>query len=68
MRWLVEWERRRCRSEKFSAPRCTEPSSSDEKLARVKELGLQHAINYKQRDYEEAIKEMTEGRRRGCGV
>jgi len=36
-------------------------SSSDEKLARVKELGLQHAINYKQRDYEEAIKEMTNG-------
>src|SRR5271154_5011563 len=26
-------------------------SSSDEKLARVKELGLQHGINYKQRDY-----------------
>jgi NADPH:quinone reductase len=36
-------------------------SSSEEKLARVKELGLQHGINYKQRDYEEAIKEMTEG-------
>jgi NADPH:quinone reductase-like Zn-dependent oxidoreductase len=34
-------------------------SSSDEKLARVKDLGLQHAINYKQRDYEEAIKELT---------
>ena len=36
-------------------------SSSDEKLARVKELGLEHGINYKQRDYEEAIKEMTHG-------
>ena len=36
-------------------------SSSDEKLARVKTLGLQHGINYKQRDYEEAIKEMTHG-------
>ena len=36
-------------------------SSSDEKLARVKELGLQHGINYKQRDYEEAIKELTHG-------
>ena len=36
-------------------------SSSDEKLARVKELGLEHGINYKQRDYEEAIKEMTQG-------
>lgn len=36
-------------------------SSSDEKLARVKELGLQHGINYKQRDYEEAIKELTGG-------
>jgi len=34
-------------------------SSSDEKLARVKELGLQHAINYKQHDYEEVIKNLT---------
>ena len=36
-------------------------SSSDEKLSRMKTLGLQHEINYKQRDYEEAIKEMTHG-------
>jgi NADPH:quinone reductase len=36
-------------------------SSSDEKLARVKELGLQHGINYKQRDYEEAIQDLTQG-------
>jgi NADPH:quinone reductase len=36
-------------------------SSSAEKLARVKELGLQHGINYKQHDYEEAIKELTRG-------
>jgi NADPH2:quinone reductase len=36
-------------------------SSSDEKLARVEELGLQHGINYKQRDYEEAIKDLTHG-------
>jgi len=36
-------------------------SSSEEKLSRVKELGLQHGINYKQRDYEEAIKELTNG-------
>lgn len=36
-------------------------SSSEEKLTRVKELGLQHGINYKQRDYEDAIREMTEG-------
>ncbi|HUO27345.1 MAG TPA: zinc-binding dehydrogenase [Candidatus Aquilonibacter sp.] len=36
-------------------------SSSDEKLARVQELGLQHGINYKQRDYEEAIKQLTGG-------
>ena len=36
-------------------------SSSDEKLARVKELGLRHGINYEQRDYEDAIKEMTNG-------
>jgi NADPH:quinone reductase len=34
-------------------------SSSEEKLGRVKELGLQHGINYKQRDYEEAIKDLT---------
>jgi NADPH2:quinone reductase len=34
-------------------------SSSDTKLARLKELGLQHGINYKQRDYEDAIKEIT---------
>jgi NADPH2:quinone reductase len=36
-------------------------SSSDEKLARVKPLGLQYGINYKQRDYEEAVKELTHG-------
>ena len=36
-------------------------SSSDEKLARVKELGLQHAINYKQQNYEEAVKTLTRG-------
>ena len=34
-------------------------SSSDEKLDRVQHLGLQHAINYKQRDYAEAIRELT---------
>jgi NADPH:quinone reductase len=36
-------------------------SSSDEKLARVKALGLQHGINYKQHDYEEAVKNLTHG-------
>jgi NADPH:quinone reductase len=36
-------------------------SSSDEKLAKVRELGLQHGINYKERDYVEAIKELTRG-------
>jgi NADPH2:quinone reductase len=36
-------------------------SSSDEKLDRVKRLGLQHAINYKKQDYEQAIKDLTEG-------
>ena len=36
-------------------------SSSDEKLARVKELGLQHGINYKRRDYEEVVKDLTRG-------
>lgn len=36
-------------------------SSSNEKLARVQELGLQHAINYKEHDYEERIRELTGG-------
>jgi NADPH2:quinone reductase len=36
-------------------------SSSEDKLARVRELGLQHGINYKQRDYVEAINELTRG-------
>jgi len=36
-------------------------SSSEDKLARVRELGLQHGINYKQRDYVEAIKDLTRG-------
>ena len=36
-------------------------SSSDEKLARVKELGLQHPINYKRNDYEELVKNLTHG-------
>lgn len=36
-------------------------SSSDEKVQRVKQLGLQHAINYKKQDYEEAIRELTRG-------
>jgi NADPH:quinone reductase len=34
-------------------------SSSEDKLARVRELGLQHGINYKQQDYVEAIKDLT---------
>jgi NADPH:quinone reductase-like Zn-dependent oxidoreductase len=36
-------------------------SSSEVKLARVKPLGLQHAINYKQHDYEEVVKNFTHG-------
>jgi len=36
-------------------------SSSDEKLDRAKQLGLQHAINYKKQDYQEAIKDLTQG-------
>jgi len=36
-------------------------SSSDDKLARVKALGLQHGINYKQHDYEEVVKNLTHG-------
>ncbi|PYX33602.1 MAG: NADPH:quinone oxidoreductase [Acidobacteria bacterium] len=36
-------------------------SSSDDKLARVRELGLQHGINYKQKDYQDVIKDLTHG-------
>lgn len=36
-------------------------SSSEEKLARAKKLGLHHGINYKQRDYEDAIRDLTKG-------
>jgi NADPH2:quinone reductase len=36
-------------------------ASSDEKLARVKQLGLHHAINYRRVDYEDAIRELTHG-------
>ena len=36
-------------------------SSSDQKLARVKELGLDHGINYRQADYEKVIAEQTGG-------
>ena len=36
-------------------------SSSDEKLARVKELGLHHQINYKRHEYEEVVKNLTRG-------
>ena len=36
-------------------------SSSEDKLARVRDLGLQNGINYKQRDYVEAIKDLTHG-------
>jgi len=36
-------------------------SSSNEKLSRVKELGLQHGINYKRHDYEEVVKNLTHG-------
>lgn len=36
-------------------------SSSDEKLARVKELGLEFGINYKRNNYEEVVKNLTRG-------
>ena len=36
-------------------------SSSEEKLTRVAELGLQHGINYKHQDYQEAIRDLTRG-------
>jgi NADPH2:quinone reductase len=36
-------------------------SSSDEKLERVKQLGLGYAINYREVDYEQRVKELTNG-------
>ena len=36
-------------------------SSSEEKLDRVKQLGLQHGINYKEQDYADAIRDLTHG-------
>jgi NADPH:quinone reductase-like Zn-dependent oxidoreductase len=36
-------------------------SSSDQKLDRVKALGLQHGINYKRQNYEEVVKDLTHG-------
>jgi len=36
-------------------------SSSEDKLARVRDLGLQHSINYKERDYEDAVRDLTKG-------
>ena len=36
-------------------------SSSEEKLERVKKLGLDHGINYREVDYEERVKELTKG-------
>lgn len=34
-------------------------SSSDEKLAKAKTLGLTHGINYKDKDYEQVVRDMT---------
>ncbi len=36
-------------------------SSSGDKLNRMKRLGLQHAINYKEQDYEQAVRDLTHG-------
>jgi NADPH:quinone reductase-like Zn-dependent oxidoreductase len=36
-------------------------SSSEEKLKRVGALGLHHGINYRQHDYEQAVKDLTHG-------
>ena len=36
-------------------------SSSDDKLDRVQRLGLQHPINYKKQDYEQAVRDLTHG-------
>lgn len=35
-------------------------ASTEDKLARAKELGLHHGINYKEQDYEERIAELTQ--------
>ncbi len=37
-------------------------ASSDEKLARLKDFGLDHGINYAERDFVEAVRELTGGR------
>jgi NADPH2:quinone reductase len=37
-------------------------SSSDEKLDKVKALGLDHAINYKSSDYESVVADLTQGK------
>lgn len=37
-------------------------ASSDEKLDRLKELGLDHGINYAERDFVEAVRELSGGR------
>jgi NADPH2:quinone reductase len=36
-------------------------ASSDEKLARARELGLDHGINYRTSDYEQAVMDLTGG-------
>jgi NADPH:quinone reductase len=36
-------------------------SSSNEKLERVKKLGLDHGINYREVDYQERVKQLTDG-------
>jgi NADPH:quinone reductase len=36
-------------------------SSSEDKLGRVRELGLQHGINHKKQDYQQAIQDLTRG-------
>lgn len=36
-------------------------SSSNEKLERVKKLGLDHGINYREVDYQQRVKELTNG-------
>ena len=41
-------------------------ASSDEKLERLKEFGLDHGINYARENFVERTRELTEGR--GCDV
>ena len=56
-----EWELPPCRSGKFSASKCMAPLPPTTNWPACANSALQHGINYKQQDYQEAIKELTNG-------